>query len=307
MLNDKRVTFILSLVLAVALWMYVVGQLNPEIKKTYRSIPVTLTNEQTLNDNGLAIKSVSDESMRVTVSGRRDAVSNLTKTDIVATVDLTDAAEGQNKLPINIKIPEDIEIDNQSLDSLNVDCETVVTKEKKVAVSYTGSLTETGEATTVKLDPEKVTVKGAESVVNKVHHVKCEVPYDELEPSLISTTAKMTAVDEDGKQVDNVTLSIENCKVTAMFSSIKEVPLETPVKGLKNGPYKRTVSAPKEVMIKGTPEDLEKVSGIKTRAYDVSRIKKDRKVRLKPVLPKGVSLSRENPEIIMEIEVKKSK
>ena len=38
MLNNKKVTIILSFVIAVCLWTYVVGETNPTITKTFNSI-----------------------------------------------------------------------------------------------------------------------------------------------------------------------------------------------------------------------------------------------------------------------------
>ena len=120
MFENKKFNLIISFVIAFALWFYVVGLTNPTTKKTYRNIPIMLTNEQTLNDNGLAVLNVSDDSMRVTISGKRDVVSKLSKADIVATCDLTDAAEGSNKLSIDLKIPEGIALESVHLsDSLH--------------------------------------------------------------------------------------------------------------------------------------------------------------------------------------------
>ena len=46
MLQSKKANLVISLILAVILWLYVIGELDPETTKVYRSVPITLQNEQ---------------------------------------------------------------------------------------------------------------------------------------------------------------------------------------------------------------------------------------------------------------------
>ena len=98
MLESRKGNLIIALILAITLWVYVVGEMDPQTKKTYRNIPITLTNEQMLTENGLAVIKTSDSELNVTVSGKRSDIAEVALTDVTATVDLTDAAEGDNQL-----------------------------------------------------------------------------------------------------------------------------------------------------------------------------------------------------------------
>ena len=60
MFQSKKANFAISLILAMILWVYVVGELNPETRKVFRNIPITVMNEQVLANDGLAVVSTSD-------------------------------------------------------------------------------------------------------------------------------------------------------------------------------------------------------------------------------------------------------
>ena len=48
MRNNKLLTFILSLLIAIGLWVYAVTVINPDDTKTVTNIPVTFTNASVL-------------------------------------------------------------------------------------------------------------------------------------------------------------------------------------------------------------------------------------------------------------------
>lgn len=293
MLNSKKANLVLAFILAVALWFFVVGQMNPETKKTYRNVPVTLLNEQTLSDSGLAVRRVSAENMRVTVKGKRDVVSSLTKTDIVASVDLANAAEGQNKLQINIKIPENIEIDNQSLDDITVSVEDLVVENKNVSVTYDGDPEEGYEPYTVKLDPGIVQVSGAKSLIDKVSSIKATVPIEDVAETLTTVNSQLYAVSRSGGVID-ATLQTATCKVTCVLYKTKEVKLKVKTYGSQDDVK---ISAPKKVTIKGEESSIEKIKSIETKGVALSSLKAGNEVKLEPELPDGVVMAEKDKEI----------
>ena len=307
MLENRKSRFVISFILAVALWFYVVGQLDPVTKKTYRGITISLANEQSLSDNGMAVLDASDDSLRVTVSGKRNAISRLSKADIVATVDLTNAAEGANKLPIDLKIPENIEIDNQSLNEITVNVEERITETKEVKVTYTGDYQEDMEPTTIKTDPEAVDVSGAKSIVDKVSYVKAEIATDEMPDELSSSASMLTAVNSTGKAVENVSLSSTQCKVTSIMYGLKSVKLHVPVTDNSNDGYKRTVSCQSKIKIKGPAADLAKIKKIEAEAVDITNVRINTKITVVPILPEGIYVADKDKEITLTVEASKTK
>ena len=307
MLENSKTRLVISFILAFALWFYVVGQMNPPMRKTYRDIAITLTNEQSLSDNGLSVLNWSDDSLRVTVSGKRSTINKLSKADIVATVDLTNAAEGTNKLPIDLKIPENIEIDNQSLNEITVSVEERITKTRDVRVQYLGDHPAGSEPATIKADPDSIRVSGAKSIVEKVSYVKAEVNSDEMPDELSSSMSVLTPVTAGGNTVENVSLSSTQCKITSILYKTRKVKLIVPVRDKSDDGYTRTTSCQDMITIKGPTADIASVKRIKTEPVDITGIRENMKIDVVPILPEGIYAAEADRDIKLTVKVSKDK
>ena len=149
MLNNKRFNIVLSLIIAICIWGYVIGETNPTDSKIFREIPISLINEETLQDNGLAVLEVSDSTMNVTLTGTRADMSKESAKDIVATVDQAHAAKGENQLRVDIRIPDDVELEDKSLNKVTVVVEENRSKKVDIMVDYQGTFSEDEEPVTV--------------------------------------------------------------------------------------------------------------------------------------------------------------
>lgn len=307
MLKNNKLNLLISFILAFALWFYVVGQTNPETRKTYREIPIMLINEQTLADNGLAVLDVSDDYMRVTVSGKRDVINKLSKADISATVDLADASDGKNMLSVSLRIPDNVEVVNQSLDKIEVNTEERVTRTRDVRVKYTGTYPDGEEPSTIKTDPENIRVSGAKSLVDKVAYVKAEISAETVTEDLTSSTCPLTAVTKSGVAVQNVSLSSDKCKVTSIIYRTKEVDLKIPVKDKSSDGYNRTVSYPDTVNIKGPAGILGSLDFVTAEEVNITDVTENEKIPVKLILPEGVQPAESTSDIMLTVKVSKSK
>ena len=303
MVQSKKGNMIISLILAVILWMYVVGEMNPVTTKSYRDIPVTLTNSQTLSDNGLAVVGTSDESMTITLSGKRNSLSKIKSSDIVATVDLSDATEGDNQLKINLSVPDSAEVKNQSLTKVTVTVEKKQTVRRDIKVKYTGNYAKGEEPTTIKTDPETVTVSGAKSLVNKVAYVKATIDSENVSTDETSTSSNLVPVDRHGNEVKNIALSQNKAKITSALYYTKTVSLKVPVKNSSSDGYKRTTTAPDKVTIKGPDSALKKVDSITADTIDVTGITKTTTVDIVPDLPDKIWLSDDSRDLVLNVKV----
>ncbi|MFC2662298.1 MAG: hypothetical protein ACFNYI_04025, partial [Eubacterium sp.] len=86
MLNSRKSKIIISLIVAIVLWAYVVGEVDPTIKKTYHSVPIKYTNEQALTEKGMAVASYGESEMSVTLSGKRSLFTRMDSDDLYAQV-----------------------------------------------------------------------------------------------------------------------------------------------------------------------------------------------------------------------------
>ena len=93
MLKSKKFNIVLALIIAIALWAYVLGEVNPESTATVKNIPINFTNQESLEDNGLTVLDSSQTSISVSISGQRTAITKVEPSDFSVTCDV----EGLNK------------------------------------------------------------------------------------------------------------------------------------------------------------------------------------------------------------------
>lgn len=304
MLDNKKFNIILSVLIAIGIWAYVIGETNPTDTKTYRDIPIQFLGEESLDENDLAILDVSAESLHVTVTGTRANVNRLRPGDITASVNLEEAAKGENQLRVNIRVPDNVEIEDKSLNKITVTVESKIEKEIDVLPQYEGIFSTDQEPITVELSRSKVTVTGAQSLVEQVHHASALVQEGEVTDKLKTIACRLEPVNKDGEVIERVKLSAGSVQVTAELGTAKTVPLKVPVVDLSDGTLEKSVSAPKTITIKGKSSVLESIESVTAEAIDLTDVTEDTTVKIVPVLPADVQVSGRSAEsLTAEIKV----
>ena len=77
MLKNKNINIILAVIIAIALWAYVLGDVNPITKITVSDVPITFTNVETLEYSERTILEQSHDTIDITVSGPRTEVTKV--------------------------------------------------------------------------------------------------------------------------------------------------------------------------------------------------------------------------------------
>jgi YbbR domain-containing protein len=80
-------TKILSVLIAIFTWIIVSNLTNPMVSRTFNNIPVTILNEDFLEENDYTLKNALRNYVDVTIRGRQETVDKVKTTDFVATVD----------------------------------------------------------------------------------------------------------------------------------------------------------------------------------------------------------------------------
>lgn len=304
MLNNKKVNMIISLVIAIGLWAYVLGEINPATTETIKDIPIVFINETMLDDQGLAILEASDTSISITVSGQRSRVSQLEKGDVSAVVDLSETEVGDNQLKIIVRVPEKVEIDSKSISKVSVVVEERISQEKDVKVRYEGTHPEEEEPTTVEVDKKKIVVTGAKTLVNKVAYVSAPIKAEKVGTNLKTFKTTPVAVEKDGEIVENVRLSSTVVSVSAMLNNTKTVPLDVAVINMDSGDIERTAVVPKVIIIKGSEKDLANVDKIIAEPIDASQVVVDTTLPIVPILPNGIAVAEGSGNLEVKITAK---
>ena len=295
MLNSKTFRLILSLVIAILLWAFVIGTKSTTTTAEISGIPITMTHTVELGERGLAVSSTNIDSIDVEVTGTRSLLADLTTDDITATVDLAAATKGDNELSIMVRVPNgSIRVTDKSAAKVSVMVEDLIQKPVDVSITYTGTFAEGQAGDTMSIATPQITVSGAESLVNMVSSIRGTVDASRLSDDPTEITCQLKPVNSEGSPVSGVILSQESVSVKSVLSQTKRVPITVEVIDNSSDDMVRKTTIPKEVSIVGRADKLASVSVIETEPVDVTNIAESKEIDLQFKLPEGISLSDRN-------------
>lgn len=304
MLKNKKINMILALIVAIGLWAFVLGEINPESSVTVRDVPITFANQDVLEESGLTVLSSSEASVNISISGQRTAVTRAKQADFSVTADLEALSLGKNTVRLNISGPDDVKIESVSTEKISVEIDELITVEKDINVVVNGDVGSDREAYIVETSDEKVKVSGAKTLVDRVTGVNALLDAKEIGDNMKTFDAVLVPVDSQGAKVENINLGGKKVRVTAVMFNKKTVHLDVPVINQDSGDVERSVTVPKTIIIKGTEDDLKGVGSITCKTLDLSRINENATVALEPVLPDGIYVSDESLNLSASVTVK---
>lgn len=304
MLKNKKINMILALIVAIGLWAFVLGEINPESTVTVRDVPITFANQDVLEEAGLTMLSSSETSVNISISGQRTAVTRAKQADFSVTADLEALSLGKNTVRLNISGPDDVKIESISTEKISVEIDELITVEKDINVVVNGDVGSDQEAYIVETSDEKLKISGAKTLVNQVVGVNALLDAKEIGDNMKTFDAVLVPVDSQGAKVENINLGGKKVKVTAVMFNKKTVHLDVPVINQDYGDVERDVTVPKTIIIKGTEDDLKGVGSITCKTLDLSRINENATVTLEPVLPDGIYVSDESSNLSASVTVK---
>lgn len=299
---------VIAFIFAVFLWFIVVNFDNPVGSSTFRDIPVQILNEDIITSAGEVYQVEGDKTVTVVVYATREVRQKLTSDNIVATADIKQIDSTGRLVPIEVTIngfsgesvtaeaiPRNLTIQREKsgkkVMSLTVDTEGV-----KLADGYI-----LGDAS---VEPDQVTITGAESVLEQVDRAVAQV--DEVEGVSQDSVlpASLVLYDANGNELNQTQMSNnlgeEGLSVSVEVMKVKGIPVVFDVEGSPAEGYKYTgcVSTPESVQVCGKSEDIDKISEIDVPAsvVDISGASEpiEMSVDITPYLPEGVELVDEN-------------
>jgi len=216
---------LLSLAIAIVLWMLVTGQ----------NQPVTAHVNVQLNfirPPSLEISNDPPRAVDVMLTGSRNKLDDLTSLDLVATVDISDQRAGERVLRLadkaQIILPQGIKVDGFQPSAIPIRLEEIVERQVGVEPKLEGKPANGFEVYSVYPNKGSVAVRGPASRVNSLQKVATESIW--LAGHKESFTASNVALDVPDPKVDllepmvNVEIEIGERRIEKTFS---EVPVTT--------------------------------------------------------------------------------
>lgn len=280
---------LISLIFAIALWYYVVSETNPNIKKEYKAIPVTYKNESVLKKKNMAIIDPIDPVVNVTLEGKRNIISRVSRNDILVYADMNEMNE-DGEVSLNFSVPQGTSIIEKSDYKLTLKLDEIMTLVKKVEVKRIGELpSDNTTVTDIEVVPGEVKIMDQKELIDKI--AKVVVPVD------LSVITKDTSISKkiqilDSNDTEIRDLDAENTDVTVniFVSSTKQVPIKV---NYKNQPFdfkSEDLKLSKSKMtIIGQREKLDKIKEISTETLDLSDFINNTTKNIKIEFPEGIA------------------
>lgn len=326
---NKFTLKILSLIIAILIWLLVRNVDDPIIVRTFYEIPVTIENASYLAEN-LEIPLLVDgkDTVKVRIKGARSVVNKLEKEDITAVADMTQIIS-KDTTPIMVPVEvtctgisdSDITVRPRNI---QVNIEKQKSVEKTIAVSTGDTQPDKDyEIGNLKANPEKVTISGPESIIDRIDKVVALVDVTGRKESNIEIKSQLKIYDKSldelsAKQLEYLNIkeiSDNTIRIQAQFWKVKQnVKIKAEYSGEpKHGYEVDSINlVPDTVSVAGTEEALKKLEQegntleIPGKYIDVTDKTGDfeENIDLNELLPEDLKLVRDvNSSVIATVKI----
>lgn len=298
-MKSKLLKVLLSVVVAFALWCFVIMVEQPESEETYYDIPVVLLNEDVLTERGLMIVS-ERPTVTLRLSSTRTNLNNLNESNInvIANVSSITGA-GTHEITYSISYPGNVPesavtVRSQSTDMVQLKVAKRITKRVEVVPVYTGSVPEgmIADKENAVLDYDYIEVAGPEAVVEQITQAIIQVDLTNQSETIMGEYAYILC-NEKAEPVDaaQVTTNAETINLTLKIQRVKEIALKvTVVPG--GGATEATSSIsidPLTIRVSGSDALLEGLDELDLGTIDLAELVNDVNLTYPIVLPEGIT------------------
>ena len=292
--RDDLALKIVSVLIAIGLWFYVVQVQSPDIERTIRNVPVVYTQKTLLENRGLVLLNDMEQTIDIKIRGKRKYVMGASSQNITVLADVSSVdTTGEHTLYTNIILPyANLEIINQNPSSLVVEADTLATVKKKVDVVTVGDPKNDYAKGNVTAIPETVTLKGPKTLLDGVSSVAAVLDIDGAN-SDVQSIVPLVIYGSTGKEIKSSYITADKLEIEARCEILKMKSVSiTPVFSGNSSPeangYKLDGGSLKQIKIAGPKDQIDALTEIKTKEIRPADIKEDGSVVVKPDLPAGI-------------------
>ncbi len=286
-------TKLISLLFAIFMWFYIIQVQSPEIERTIKSVPVQFTKAQ-LEGKNLMLVNDKEVTVNVKVRGQRRYIMGINKSDITVMADVSSIeSTGTHRVFPSVVMPYgNIEIVEQNPSAINVTVDEIVSEEKEVRIVTSGNPRNGYTVGDIKATPEKVTIKGAKSIISGIAYVAATVDVSGKNED-ISTVEPLYLVGTSDTEINTPYVTINKESADVHCAILKKKTLEIDVKfadgiNTANEWYTLDANSVKAVELAGTAAAIDALEKIETKTVYKYMIKESGEVEVELSLPEGV-------------------
>ncbi len=286
-------TKLISLLFAIFMWFYIIQVQSPEIERTIKSVPVQFTKAE-LEGKNLMLINDKEVTVNVKVRGQRRYIMGINKSDITVMADVS-AIEttGTHRVFPSVVMPYgNIEIVEQNPSAINVTVDEIISEKKEVRIVTSGNPRNGYAVGDIKATPEKVTIKGAKSIISGIAYVAAEVDVSGKNED-ISTVEPLYLVGTSDTAINTPYVTIDKESADVHCAILKKKRLDIDVQyadGINSDDewYTLDANSVKSVELAGTAAAIDALEKVETKTVYKYMISESGEVEVELSLPEGV-------------------
>lgn len=297
---------LISLVVGFLLWSYVTAAVNPTQSLVLRDVAIEVHNQESLEAKKYVITKIDPQVVSVRVAGKRNDLGTVTSKDVKAVIDAANLEEGTHVAYIKYDRPSNVVIDHAATNSITVSIEKIVTRNMDITIEQTGQISDDYMLESITSTPQTMEVTGARSSVNSVAKLVAKIDVDNLSRDR-SSNVKVIPVDEEGKEITDVKLSLSSVNIALSVLKQKEVPIIIDAAGETVGKIgiKSMQVTPSTLRVKGKNSAIDKLIGLKTETIDLSSITEDVEKDIDVIFPDNIAPVEDIKKVKLGIKLEK--
>lgn len=298
---------ILSLLLAILFWIFVLNVDNPY---EYREldVPVKVLNKDTLDEKGLYLKNEKDipQTVKVKISGRKKVLDSITASDISVELDFSTVSSVEDKT-LNISQPHfispkrDVKI-SFAPQPVYIALERILGYSFPVTLERTGNPKQGYKVVSITYSPEAFPLQFQESILNTVDSIIAVIDLANSDRSF-EKKIPCKVLNKSGKEVT----AFKNLTIDVKVEIGKEVPVVPSIKGnpaVDHVEVQQSVS-PATMVVLGDPAILGSIVDLKTETVNIENATQSINTTAKIKLPQGIKLANSSPDVAVNIIIEK--
>ena len=179
--KNKGLYMVLSVLVAIGLWVYVVGVQNPDSSGPVRNLPVSFVGTDVLESRGLMLTQGLDQTVTLDVTGKRDALLSLSADTVTITLDVSSITEpGQYSSEYQVSSASSFVITDRYPQSVTYTVVRQATRTIPVRGTSSGGVAEGYQAGEFSFEPVTLEVRGEEAKVNQIDYALVTLDQEDM-------------------------------------------------------------------------------------------------------------------------------
>ncbi|MCR5608537.1 MAG: hypothetical protein K6G26_05690 [Lachnospiraceae bacterium] len=255
---------VLSIVIAIVVWLIIINVTDPVKTKTIKDIPVSMVNDDVIKELGQCYEITSDNTVTVVVKGKKSVVDKLKATDFEATADMSQISI-TNAVPVSVKLIKSVEYEPDIVSgknsTINVKLDNEITNSYEINLNLIGSAMNNYYISQdeIKMNVNKIKASGPQAIIDTIEKVRVDIDISDIN-EVTKKKYPIHAYNESGKQITSKRLELSRDYVEVTITPLigKKISIKPSIIGDvdPNYIYKGYQTTVDSVSIAGSEEDV---------------------------------------------------